>query len=110
VSIKGLELQGTSCHAVEASAVDEVFDAALIPDSVSAAASSSLVPLSHWCSALTPLTTVEAQCYSGMHTLSSELSHQYAPISFKHRTIANHSFPRKQTKQIRFSHSISDIL
>ena len=64
VSLKGLELQGTSCHAVEASSVDAVFDAALQPDAVAASSASALVPAAHLAHTLAPLSTVQVAGYS----------------------------------------------
>jgi hypothetical protein len=64
VSLKGLELQGTSCHTVEASSVDSIFDSALQPDAVAASSASCLVPMSSLCHTLTPFSTINVNGYS----------------------------------------------
>ncbi|XP_037342808.2 pecanex-like protein 4 [Pungitius pungitius] len=68
VNIKGLELQETSCHTVEARRVDEVFEAAFErPERLGFTQGFNL----HWANALTPCAALAVRVYSdARHVLS----------------------------------------
>ncbi|XP_037551275.1 pecanex-like protein 4 [Nematolebias whitei] len=68
VNIKGLELQETSCHTVEARRVDEVFEAAFEqPERLGFTQGFNL----HWGNALTPCTAIAVQVYSDARNVLS---------------------------------------
>ncbi|XP_004082598.1 pecanex-like protein 4 isoform X1 [Oryzias latipes] len=68
VNIKGLELQETSCHTVEARRVDEVFEAAFEhPERIGFSHGFN----SHWGNALTPCATLEVRVYSDARNVLS---------------------------------------
>ncbi|KAF3701208.1 Pecanex-like protein 4 Hepatitis C virus F protein-binding protein 2 [Channa argus] len=68
VNIKGLELQETSCHTVEARRVDEVFEAAFeCPERLNFSQGFNL----HWGNALTPCAALAVQVYSDARNVLS---------------------------------------
>uniref|UniRef100_A0A8C9XHY1 Pecanex-like protein n=1 Tax=Sander lucioperca TaxID=283035 RepID=A0A8C9XHY1_SANLU len=68
VNIKGLELQETSCHTVEARRVDEVFEAAFErPEQLGFTQGFNL----HWGNALTPCAALAVQVYSDARNVLS---------------------------------------
>ncbi|KAM9777706.1 pecanex-like protein 4 [Neosynchiropus ocellatus] len=68
VNIKGLELQETSCHTVEARRVDEVFEAAFErPEQLGFTQGFNL----HWANALTPCTALPVWVYSDARNVLS---------------------------------------
>ncbi|XP_068615222.1 pecanex-like protein 4 [Brachionichthys hirsutus] len=68
VNIKGLELQETSCHTVEARRVDEVFEAAFErPERLGFTQGFNL----HWGNALTPCATLAVRVYSDARNVLS---------------------------------------
>ncbi|XP_013869308.1 pecanex-like protein 4 [Austrofundulus limnaeus] len=68
VNVKGLELQETSCHTVEARRVDEVFEAAFEqPERLGFTQGFNL----HWGNALTPCTAVAVRVYSDARNVLS---------------------------------------
>ncbi|KAF1374859.1 hypothetical protein PFLUV_G00233440 [Perca fluviatilis] len=68
VNIKGLELQETSCHTVEARRVDEVFEAAFErPERLGFTQGFNL----HWGNALTPCAALAVQVYSDARNVLS---------------------------------------
>ncbi|XP_061652019.1 pecanex-like protein 4 isoform X2 [Phyllopteryx taeniolatus] len=68
VNIKGLELQETSCHTVEARRVDEVFEAAFErPERLGLTQGLNL----HWANALTPCAVLAVRVYSDARNVLS---------------------------------------
>ncbi|XP_054652606.1 pecanex-like protein 4 [Dunckerocampus dactyliophorus] len=68
VNIKGLELQETSCHTVEARRVDEVFEAAFEhPERLGLTQGFNL----HWANALTPCAALAVRVYSDARNVLS---------------------------------------
>ncbi|XP_077476276.1 pecanex-like protein 4 [Stigmatopora argus] len=68
VNIKGLELQETSCHTVEARRVDEVFEAAFErPERLGLTQGLNL----HWANALTPCAALAVRVYSDARNVLS---------------------------------------
>ncbi|XP_068948154.1 pecanex-like protein 4 isoform X3 [Petaurus breviceps papuanus] len=67
INIKGLELQETSCHTVEARRVDEVFEAAFVQEEYAKA-----LPLNeHFGNILTPCTVLPVRLYSDARSVLS---------------------------------------